>query len=106
MLSHTPEAAKCELTWTMYGVWLLGLLSVSKILARGGDPLCWSAAAARDRIRESLRLALKGRRDRSLETDLGWALQDAYVRRRSKKARDWPHKKKEAPPGEPKIQSA
>lgn len=106
MLSRSPEAAKCELTWAMYGIWLLGLMSVSKMLARGADPLRWSAAAARDRIRESLREALTRRSlDRSLAKDLGLALKDAYVRRRTKKARDWPHKKKESPPGTPKIQS-
>src|SRR5262249_31735911 len=48
MLSRSPQAAQCELTWTMYGMWLLGLMSVSKIVARGRDPLRWSAAAARD----------------------------------------------------------
>src|SRR5260370_9717553 len=107
MLSHSPEAAKCELTWTMYGLWLLGLMRVSKILARGAAPPRWSAEAARVRIRESLRSALTGRRlDRSLEDDLGWALKDAYERRGKKQARDWPHKKKEKPPGDPKIQSA
>jgi len=104
MLSHSPEAAKCELTWTMYGLWLLGLMSVSKIIDRGDDPLRWSAAAARDRIRESLRSALTGRHlDRALVADLGWALKDDYERRGSKKARDWPHKKTEKPPGDPKI---
>jgi hypothetical protein len=104
MLSHSPAAAKCELKWTMYGLWLLGLMSVSKILARGGDPLRWSAAAARDRIRESLRSALAGRHlDRALVVDLGWALKDDYTRHGSKKARNWPHKKKEKPPGNPKI---
>jgi hypothetical protein len=106
MLSHSPDAAKCELTWTMFGMWLLGLMSVSKILACGIDPLRWSAAAARDRIRESLRLVLKGRWDRRLLEDLGRTLKDEYERHGAKKARDWPHKKKEKPPGEPKIQSA
>jgi hypothetical protein len=106
MLSHSPDAAKCELTWTMYGMWLLGLMSVSKILARGRDPLRWSAAAARDRIRESLRLALKGSQDHALIDELGRALKDNYERHGSKKARDWPHKKREKPPGAPKIQSA
>jgi hypothetical protein len=105
MLSHSPEAAKCELTWTMLGLWLLGLMSVSQILKRGVDPLRWSPAAARDRVRKSLRLSLQGRRDRALLDDLGCALKDDYERRGSKKARDWPHKKKEQPPGEPKIQS-
>jgi len=107
MLSRTPEAAKCELTWALFGLWLLGLMTVSAILTRGGDPLRWSAAKARDRVRRSLRRALTRRhRDRGLTRDLGWATKDDYVRSRSKKARDWPHKKKEKPPGNPKIQSA
>ncbi len=106
MLSHSPEAAKCELTWTMFGLWLLGLMSVSQLLERGLDPLRWSPAGARDRIRKSMRLILRGRLDRALLSDMGLALKDDYHRRGSKKARDWPHKKKEQPPGEPKIQSS
>ncbi len=107
MLSRTPAAARCELMWTMFGICLLGLMSVSKIVARGGDPLRWSVAQARDRVRESTRLALTRRhQDRALAHDLGWTLQDDYARRRRKKARNWPHKKTETPPGEPKIQSA
>jgi Transposase DDE domain len=107
MLSRTPAAAKCELTWAVFGLWLLGLMTVEPILARGGDPLRWSAAKARDRVRRSLRRALSRRhQDRSLSRDLGRATKDSYLRKGSKKARDWPHKKKEKPPGEPKIQSA
>ncbi len=107
MLSRTPEAAQCEWTWAMFGLWLLGLISATEILARGGDPLAWSAAKARDRVRRSMRRALTRRReDRSLARDLAWMVKDGYARPGSKKARDWPHKKKEKPPGEPKIQSA
>jgi hypothetical protein len=107
MLSRTPAAAKCELTWALFGLWLLGLMTVDPILARGGDPLGWSAAKARKRVRRSMRRALTRRhRDRSLAGDLARATQDSYVRHGSKKARDWPHKKKEKPPGNPKIQSA
>jgi hypothetical protein len=107
MLSHTPEAARCELTWAMFGMWLLGWMSVAKILARGGDPLSWSAALARKRVRQSMRRALTGRhQDRALTCDLAWAIQDGYLRGGSKKARDWPHKKTEAPPGNPIIQLA
>ena len=88
-------------------LWLLGLMTASAILARGGDPLGWSAAKARDRVRRSMRRALRrGRRDQSLVGDLAEAVKDGYVRHGGKKARDWPHKKKEKPPGEPKIQSA
>jgi hypothetical protein len=32
------------------------------------------------------------------------AVKDSYVRRTSKKARHWPHKKKDTPPGLPRIQ--
>jgi hypothetical protein len=107
MLSRTPEAAKCELTWALFGVWLLGLMSVERTLARGHDPLRWSAAKARDRVRCSMRRALSRRhQDRSLAVDLSRATKDNYARSGSKKARDWPHKKKEMPPGKPKIQSA
>jgi hypothetical protein len=40
------------------------------------------------------------------DRDLSQAVKDAYVRSGAKKARDWPHKKTEKPPGAPKIQSA
>jgi hypothetical protein len=107
MLSRTPEAAKCELTWALLGLWLLGLMSVEAILAHGRDPLLWSAAKARDRVRRSLRRALTRRHpDRGLARDLAWAMKDGYVRHGSKKSRDWPHKKTELPPGAPKIQAA
>ncbi len=107
MLSHSPEAAKCELTWAVFGMWLLGLMTVAKIVARGGDPLAWSAAKARDRVRRSMRRALSRRHaDHRLAHDLAWATKDCYVRHRRKKARNWPHKKKERPPGNPKIRLA
>jgi hypothetical protein len=34
---------------------------------------------------------------------LGKATKDNYIRAKEKKARDWPHKKKEKPPWNPKI---
>jgi len=74
MLSRTPEAAKCELTWAVFGLWLLGLMTASEILARGGDPLAWSAAKARQRVRRSMRRALTRRHaDRGLGRDLSIA---------------------------------
>jgi hypothetical protein len=106
MLSRTLQTAAGELTWAVLGMWLLGLMSVTQIIARGGQPLSWSAAVARERVRQSLRLALAGRRDRALVRDLGQAVRDAYQRQGSKKARDWPHKKTEKPPGSPNILTA
>jgi len=106
MLSRRPAAARSELTWALFGLWLLGLMTVAALVARGRDPLRWSVARARDRVRQSMRAA-RGRRkeDRRLSQDLAGAVKDNYRRGGSKKARNWPHKKKEKPPGSPKIQS-
>jgi hypothetical protein len=104
MLSRTPETARCELTWTVLGMWLLGLMSVAGIIAKGRDPLKWSVAAARTQVRRHMRLALSGKRCRTLTECLACALHDTYERTRSKKARSYPQKKKEKPPGHPKIQ--
>lgn len=107
MLSHTPAAAELELTWAVMGVWLLGLMTVAGIIARGGDPLSWSAALARKRVREAMRLtAYRGQRHVRLLDALAQAIRDDYVRKGSKKARDWPHKKRAKPPGNPKIKVA
>ncbi len=107
MLSRTPEAPRCELTWALLGLWLLSLMTAVEVLARGGDPSGWSASRARDRVRRSMRRALTRRHeDRGLGRELAWAVKDDYVRRGSKKARGWSHKKSEKPPGAPKVQSA
>jgi hypothetical protein len=74
------------------------------MLKAGRDPLRWSAAQARDRVREALRRCLTGRHcPQTLSEQLARALKDDYQRHGSKKARDWPHKKKEKPPGSRKI---
>jgi hypothetical protein len=107
MLSHTPEAAECELTWAVLGIWLLGWMSVAGIIKTGGDPLCWSVARARERVREAMRRCLTRQHCQgTLPEQLARAIKDDYQRRGSKKARDWPHKKKEMPPGSPKITEA
>jgi hypothetical protein len=107
MLSHTPAAAECELTWAVPGIWLLGWMSVAGLLRAGRDPLCWSAAGARERVREAMRRCLTRRHcSELLSEQLARATKDGYQRRGSKKARDWPHKKKEKPPGSPKIAAA
>lgn len=104
MLSHTPEAAKCELTWAMLGTWLLGWMSVAGMIKAGRDPLHWSVAQARERVREAMRRCLTQQHCwGSLREQLACAVKDGYQRQGSKKARDWPHKKKEKPPGSPKI---
>ena len=107
MLSRTPAAAKEELAWAVLGIWLLGVLSVEQLIRRGNDPLVWSVALARKRLRQAMRRAVAGQRSVvSLLEQLGSAVQDGYQRHGSKKARNWPHKKREKPPGSPKIKVA
>jgi hypothetical protein len=107
MLSRSPGAAEEELAWAVLGLWLLGAMSVAAIVARGGDPLSWSVALARQRLRRALREAAGGGRCRDgLAEELATATKDGYRRAGSKKARDWPHKKRQRPPGDPNIREA
>jgi hypothetical protein len=107
MLSRTPATCTAELHWAVLGIWLLGAMSVSAIIARGADPLSWSVALARKHVRAAMRDALKGRgRRMNLSARLANAVKDSYERTGSKKAHAWPHKKKEKPPGSPKIRLA
>ena len=106
MSSRAPHKARCELQWTMMGLWVLGRISAEQIIRRGHDPLGLSVALARRRVRQAMRQAARSARSPTLLAQLGDALKDSYVRRRPKKARNWPHKKKEKPPGVPKIRPA
>jgi hypothetical protein len=107
MLSRTPATCLEELRWTMIGLWVMGLMSVGRIVAGGAEPLAWSVAASRDGLRRALRGALSDKRPPiALGTQLARALKDTYVRTHPKTARNWPYKKKEQPPGPPKIRPA
>ena len=107
MLSRAPKQAQAELTWTLAGLQLLGLLSVEQIIRRGKDPLSWSVASSL----RTVRLAMGAPQTQTLGRGgllgaLRRALKDEYKRRSSKQARDWPHKKREQPPGAPKLRKA
>jgi hypothetical protein len=112
MLSRTPATCIEEFRWTMIGLWLMGVLSVERILAAGHDPQAWSVAKSRNTLRRALRGATRSqsiprrRTTFSLNQQLAAAVKDRYARRGAKKARDWPHKKRERPPGPPKIHPA
>lgn len=110
--SRIPATALAEVAATMLGLWLLGMLSVSRLVARRIDPLQWSVAKARDAVRRAMRVPLaspqqnRSRRSMSLDHALAHALKDHYQRRRAKAARNFPRKKRERPPGPPKIKKA
>ncbi len=127
ILSRTPETCQADASWMMLGLWLLSLMTAARIIEVGGDPKEISVAQARDPARRALResrrskrMAAKqqekkrrlGRGKRRVEVpdlsrELAEARKDRYERRRSiKQARNYPRKKKEKPPGSPKIQPA
>lgn len=102
LLAETPDLAAAELDWAMTGLWMLGLMVGRAIEGRGA----WSAAAALRVVRSALRHgAARAGRNR-LWQQLRAARLDSYQRKRSKNARDWPHKKTEQPPGTPRVRMA
>lgn len=100
-----PANAVVELQWSVMGLWLLGLMSVSRIVERGERPGSWSVASSLrvvrrvmdGMLRRGLRLAL------SLSEALAEAVKDDYLRNGSKQSRHWPDKKKENLPGPPRA---
>lgn len=106
MRSQAPESALLELHWALVALLLLGLMSVEALVAAGHDPLGLSVAMALRVVRLSMQTPRRWRRRGDLRVLLAKAVKDGYRRRGSKKARDWPHKKRESPPGVPKIRKA
>ena len=108
LLSRTPATCLAEASWTMLGLWLLGLLAVSQLLTTGTDPLELSVAAARNAVRRAMRtIDQRPRRQRwRLSEALASSVKDRYHRHTSKTARNYPRKKKQTPPGPPKIKTA
>jgi hypothetical protein len=107
LLSRTAPTCVVESQWTLLGLWLLGLLTVSRIIAAGGNPKAWSVAASRELVRQALRNEHPRRQPRQRLGDLlAAALKDNYQRLSDKTARNYPRKKKEKPPRPPKIKTA
>ncbi len=91
----------------MLGLWLLGLMSIEQIAQRRRNPRNWSVAKSRDTVRRGIRNAkLRVRKRPNLLSELAAAVKDTYHRAGSKAARNYPRKKKEKPPGPPKIKPA
>jgi hypothetical protein len=103
--SHSPAHTEVELDWALGGLWMLGLLTVQRMVRCRVNPGQWSVA-------ESLRVVrrvMDGRGGRQAAKDLhalAGAVKDTYRRRNPKAARNWPRKKDERPPGPPRIRMA
>jgi hypothetical protein len=104
LLSRTPQRAGAELDWAMAGLWMLQLLSGSRMIQAGQSPRCHSPAKTLRVVRGTL--AGRRRRRQSLRVQLGLAAKDTYRRRGSKRARHYPRKRTQRPPGSPQARKA
>ena len=106
MRSGSAAEAQRELDWAMMAYLMIGLWTVEALIGANHDPLCWSVAESlrvvRQVVYQGARVGCTGR----LEVLLRRAVKDSYVRKGSKQARQWPRKKKDHPPGPPRIREA
>ena len=104
MLSTGAANARVELDWAMVGLWLLGLMAVDQVARRDKGRV--SVAGALRSVRLWMRRRSGRPPARGLRGALRVAVVDRYKRTRPKQARGWPHKKREKPPGTPKVRMA
>ena len=104
--SDSPQLARVELDWAMVSLWLLGLLAAEETMGAGQGPGRWSVANALRAVRRAMRRLEVATTAGGLFGQLARAVKDGYTRRGKKAARNWPHKKREQPPGAPKIRMA
>jgi hypothetical protein len=106
LLSDSPRQARVELDWSVVALWILGLMAVSKLTASGRDPAGCSLGHALRVVRDAMRNIQRRCRRGILAVRLKQAVRDEYRRTSGKKARHWPHKKTQTPPGIPKMRMA
>ena len=104
MPGKTPARAGAELDWAMAGLWMLQLLTASRMIRGGQSPVNHSPAKAL----RVIRIALAGRshRGKSLVHELSLATKDNYHRNGSKQARHRRQKRPQRPPGRPQARMA
>lgn len=101
--SAAPAQAYVEMHWSLLGLCCMGAYSINKLKQGGHDPSRMSFAkvirAFRRMLRDYIHPQLKGC---TLDSLLRDAIKDDY-KRGDKTSREYPRKKKEKPPGKPKI---
>lgn len=106
LASDAPKTAQMELRWAMMGLWLLCLMSVEAIGKSARDIRRLSVATALRTVRKAMHAPTTPSGGGGLGRQLARALRDSYVRKTSKQARAWAHKKKPRPIGDPKARIA
>ena len=103
--SRSPAHAEVELDWAVVGLWMLGLLTLKRMIRRGISPMQWSVASSLRVMRQ----VMSGRCPRQAARDLhalASAIRDNRQRCGPKTTRPWPRKKTCQPPGPPNIRRA
>jgi len=103
--SYTPSCAGAELDWSLLSLWLVSLLTKRELMSAQIDPDDYSPAAARRLIRWELRQQSAGQEQLDV-SEFQTAVKDGYHRTKSKKARHDQRKKRDPPPGAPKLTKA
>ena len=106
LASEAPATARMELRWAMVGLWLLCLMTVGAISRCGRDVRRLSVATALRLVRAAMRAPIARRGSAGLGRQLARAVRDDYIRLKSKTARNWAHKKKPKPIGDPRARIA
>ena len=106
LASEAPATARMELRWAMVGLWLLCLMTAGAIIRGGNDVRRLSVAGALRRVRTAMRAPTTRSGSAGLGRQLARAVKDHYVRQTSKRARNWAHKKKPKPIGDPNARIA
>jgi hypothetical protein len=100
--SRTPELAYTELGWSLLGLWLIQLLTVSEQIPAGIGPERSSVSVAVQVFRD----AMSHRCAMGLKKELCDAVKDEYKRQGTKKARYRPKLKDKPSAGKPKVMRA
>ena len=100
LLAKTPEPGGCELAGYLVA---LGLLMLQGALVLGARAPNLSVAAALRAVRWAIRAVIACLSSAAFVERLCEAIQDSYQRHSSKKARDWPLKKRYHPAGAPRV---
>jgi hypothetical protein len=96
LLSDSPALARIECDWSCVGLWMLEMMSWRESRTRKR-----SVASALRAVRASM-TGRSGQLGEKLRSSVG----DTYERTRPRKARHWPHKKRDRPPGDPIARTA
>ncbi len=99
-LGTSPGRVQAELDWALAGLWMLQLISVERMIASKQLPHRYSPASSLRVLRRAM--GGKRRKRRTLVMELTQAVKDTYCRKGSKKARHYPKKRPQRPPGEPR----